>query len=440
MHLHNLPRSPPSSSGNAFFLVGHHVSRWKRNYNGCELETRRFRNNHRDRGVKKCLGASICCSSHVPNGSSLPSIEQLSNARVIYSVAPSMGHNQESHPESHFRVPAIAKALEEMKLTPKFRGSEVIELQHFEPASTDDITSVHARAYVYGLEKVMDQALEKGLILIEGSGPTYATSTTFQESIIAAGAGLALVDSVVAASKITKDSPTGFALIRPPGHHAVPEGPMGFCIFGNVAIAARHAQRVHGLKRVFIIDFDVHHGNGTNDAFYDDPDVFFLSFHQDGSYPGTGKFDEVGSGDGEGTTLNLPLPGGSGDTAIRTVFDEVIVPCAQRFKPDIILVSAGYDGHVLDPLASLQLTTGTYYMLASSIKQLAKDLCGGRCVFFLEGGYNLKSLSYSVADTFRALLGDKSLAAEFDNPNILYEEPTERVKQAIQRIKHLHSL
>lgn len=215
---------------------------------------------------------------------------------------------------------------------------------------------------------------------------------------------------------------------------------MGFCIFGNVAIAARYAQRVHGLKRVFIIDFDVHHGNGTNDAFYDDPDVFFLSFHQDGSYPGTGKFDEVGSGDGEGTTLNLPLPGGSGDTTIRAVFDEVIVPCAQRFKPDIILVSAGYDGHVLDPLANLQYTTGTYYMLASSIKQLARDLCGGRCVFFLEGGYNLKSLSYSVADTFRALLGDRSLASEFDDPNILYEEPSTKVKQAIQRIKHIHSL
>ncbi|CAI8619145.1 unnamed protein product [Vicia faba] len=441
MHFHNLHRSPPFSSGNGFFLLGHHVSRWKRSYNGRELETRLFRNNRRNRGgVKKCLGASINCSSNASNGSSLPSIEQLSNARVIYSVAPSMGHNQESHPESHFRVPAIVKALEKMELTSKFRGSEVIELQNFEPASADDIASVHARAYVYGLEKFMDQALEKGLILIEGSGPTYATSTTFQESIIAAGAGLALVDSVVAASKIMKDPPTGFALIRPPGHHAVPKGPMGFCIFGNVAIAARHAQRVHGLKRVFIIDFDVHHGNGTNDAFYDDPDVFFLSFHQDGSYPGTGKFDEVGSGDGEGTTLNLPLPGGSGDTAIRTVFEEVIVPCAQRFKPDIILVSAGYDGHVLDELANLQLTTGTYYMLASSIKQLAKDLCGGRCVFFLEGGYNLKSLSYSVADTFRALLGDKSLAGEFDNPNILYEEPTKKVKQAIQRIKHLHSL
>ncbi|KAL2342909.1 hypothetical protein Fmac_004194 [Flemingia macrophylla] len=429
MHLHTLARSTPSF-GNAFFLVGHRV-----------LDIRVCDNNNSSlHKGQRCFRASISCSSGARNESFVPSIEQLRDARVIYSVAPSMGHNQESHPESHFRVPAIVNALEEMQLTSKFRGSEVIELQHFEPASVDDITSVHARAYVSGLEKVMDQAVEKGLIFVDGSGPTYATATTFQESTIAAGAGLALVDSVVAASKIKRDAPTGFALIRPPGHHAVPQGPMGFCIFGNVAIAARYAQRVHGLKRVFIIDFDVHHGNGTNDAFYADPDVFFLSFHQDGSYPGTGKFDEVGSGDGEGTTLNLPLPGGSGDTTIRTVFDEVIVPCAQRFKPDIILVSAGYDGHVLDPLANLQYTTGTYYMLASSIKQLAKDLCGGRCVFFLEGGYNLKSLSSSVADTFRALLGDPSLASEFDDPNILYEEPSTKVKQAIQRIKHIHSL
>ncbi|XP_054806878.1 histone deacetylase 14, chloroplastic isoform X1 [Prosopis cineraria] len=351
-----------------------------------------------------------------------------------------MGHNQESHPESHFRVPAIVNALEEMKLTSKFRGSEIIELQNFVPASVDDVTSVHARAYVSGLEKAMGQASEKGLIFIDGSGPTYATATTFQESLVAAGAGLALVDSVVAASENSLDPPTGFALIRPPGHHAVPQGPMGFCVFGNVAIAARYAQRVHGLKRVFIIDFDVHHGNGTNDAFYDDPDIFFLSTHQDGSYPGTGKFDEVGAGDGEGTTLNLPLPGGSGDTTMRTVFDEVIVPSAQRFKPDIILVSAGYDAHVLDPLANLQYTTGTYYMLASNIKQLAKELCGGRCVFFLEGGYNLKSLSHSVADSFRAFLGDRSLASEFDDPKILYEEPSTRVKQAIDRIKAIHSL
>ncbi|CAH9146160.1 unnamed protein product [Cuscuta epithymum] len=165
---------------------------------------------------------------------------------------------------------------------------------------------------------------------------------------------------------------------------------MGFCVFGNVAIAARYAQRVHGLKRVFIIDFDVHHGNGTNDAFYEDPNVLFLSTHQDGSYPGTGKVYQVGAGKGEGSTLNLPLPGGSGDTAMRKVFDDVIAPCAQRFKPDIILVSASYcfasryDAHMLDPLGSLQFTTGTYcklyiaiYMLAYNIKQLAKNLCAG---------------------------------------------------------------
>ncbi|CAN1829009.1 Histone deacetylase 14, chloroplastic [Linum perenne] len=387
---------------------------------------------------KTTARAYVSCSNNLEKQSDAISLQ--SDARVIYSVAPAMGHNKEAHPESHFRVPAIVTALEKMELTPKFRGSEIIELTNFKPASVDEIVNVHSKGYVTGLEKAMDKASHQGIIFIERTGPTYATSTTFQESLVAAGAGLSLVDSVVAASKNSQNPPTGFALIRPPGHHAVPKGPMGFCVFGNIAIAARHAQRQHGLKKVFIIDFDVHHGNGTNDTFYDDPDVFFLSTHQNGSYPGTGKIDEVGVGAGEGTTLNLPLPGGSGDTAMRTVFDEVIAPCAERFKPDIILVSAGYDGHVLDPLASLQYTTSTYYSLASNIKQLANNLCGGRCVFFLEGGYNLESLSYSVADTFRALLGDKSMASEFDNPAILYEEPSTRVKQAIERVKHLHSL
>nr|CAD1824597.1 unnamed protein product [Ananas comosus var. bracteatus] len=371
---------------------------------------------------------------------SIPSDVLLRDARVLYSVAPAMGHNKDSHPESNKRVPAIVDALERLELTPKYRGSEVLEVQSFQPASIDDIARVHSRAYVTGLEKAMSMASDEGLIFIEGSGPTYATQTTFQESLAAAGAGLSLVDSVVAASRLSNDPATGFALIRPPGHHAVPQGPMGFCIFGNIAIAARYAQYVHKLKRVLIIDFDVHHGNGTCDAFYDDPDIFFISTHQHGSYPGTGKIEQVGQGKGEGTTLNLPLPGGSGNSSMRTVFDEVIVPCAQRFKPDIILVSAGYDAHVLDPLAGLQFTTGTYYMLASKIKELAKELCAGRCVFFLEGGYNLQSLSNSVADTFRAFLGEPSLAPQFDDPAMLYDEPLSKVQQAIQKVKHIHSL
>ncbi|XP_039058867.1 histone deacetylase 14 [Hibiscus syriacus] len=436
---------PPSFAGTMVFLVRSRVQQWK---NQCRFSASTMLSGHRfyrysvsrRKCVSKSTKSSVSCSYSTEKNDALPSLKQLSDAKVIYAAAPALGHNKEAHPESSARVPAIVTALEQMELTSKFRGSDVLELQNFHLASVDDVASVHAKAYVFGLEKAMDQASEQGLIVIDGSGPTYATSTTFHESLVAAGAGLALVDSVVAASKNQLDPPTAFALIRPPGHHAIPEGPMGFCVFGNVAIAARYAQRVHGLKRVFIIDFDVHHGNGTNDAFFEDPDIFFLSTHQAGSYPGTGKIDQIGKGAGEGATLNLPLPGGSGDTAMRTVFDEVIVPCAQRFKPDIFLVSAGYDGHVLDPLANLQLTTSTYYMLASNIKQLAKDLCGGRCVFFLEGGYNLKSLSYSVADSFRAFLGEPSLAAEFDNPAYLYEEPSDRVKEAIQRVKHIHSL
>ncbi|XP_006364494.1 histone deacetylase 14 isoform X1 [Solanum tuberosum] len=427
---------------NLLFYVRHHVySHKKYSKNGITIKYRDLLKHIRpEKGYSSTsVRGTIYCSNQKERNVGLPSDHIAVGAKVIYAAAPAMGHNQESHPECNSRVPAILTALEKMKLTSKFRGSDVVEVQNFRPATTDDIGSVHAGPYISGLEKAMDQASEKGLIFIDGSGPTYATATTFQESLLAAGAGISLVDSVVAASRVSKDPPVAFALIRPPGHHAVPKGAMGFCVFGNIAIAARYAQRMHGLKRVFIIDFDVHHGNGTNDAFYEDPDIFFLSTHQAGSYPGTGKIDQIGSGNGEGSTLNLPLPGGSGDTAMRTVFDQVIVPCAQRFKPDIILVSAGYDAHLLDPLASLQFTTGTYYMLASSIKQLAKDLCGGRCVFFLEGGYNLSSLSNSVAESFRAFLGDRSLASELDDPSYLHEEPLKKVKQIIEKVKHIHS-
>lgn len=386
-------------------------------------------------------GGSDSFSRDTELGPSLvPQASELADARVIYCAAPAMGHNQESHPECNARVPAILDSLQKMELTPEFRGKEVIRIQNFRSASVDDITAVHSSAYVMGLEKIMETAAQEGLIHIEGSGPTYATATTFSESMFAAGAGITVTDLVVAASKITANPPSGFALVRPPGHHAVPRGPMGFCVFGNVAIAARYAQRVHGLQRVLIIDFDVHHGNGTNDAFYEDPNIFFISTHQQGSYPGTGKMEDVGKGSGEGTTLNLPLPGGSGDQAMSAVFEEVIVRVAQRFKPNIILVSAGYDAHVLDPLANLQFTTNTYYKLALFIKQLARELCGGRCVFFLEGGYDLRSLSYSVADTFRAFLGEASISSKIDNPAVLYDEPLLLVDTAIAKIKAIHAL
>ncbi|XP_071713201.1 histone deacetylase 14, chloroplastic-like [Rutidosis leptorrhynchoides] len=263
---------------------------------------------------------------------------------------------------------------------------------------------------------------------------------SYEDSFVAAGAGLSLVDFVVEASKINKISPVGFALMPPPIHHVCVMGSMeGCCYFENAGIAARYAQRVYGLKRVLIIDFDVHFLYTTNDAFYDDPDIFGLSTHCVTCYR---KYNETGSKRGKGATLNLPLPDGSGDIAMRNVFDEVIVPCGQKFKPDIIIVSAGFDGHAVDPTANLELTTRTYFMLASGIKQLAKDLCDGRCVFFLEGGQSESIVSFSVAEYFRAFLGEPCMAPEFEKKYavFLYDEPSSKIKKAIQKTKKLHSL
>ncbi|CAM6048613.1 unnamed protein product [Sphagnum compactum] len=388
-----------------------------------------------DSGVSSLGGAG-----HLQPTELLMPLSQLVEAKVLYCAVPAMGHNQEGHPECNARVPSILEALQKGNLTPETRGKDIVRIKDFRAASKDDIAAVHTMAYVKGLEKVMTRAEDEGIIFLDGTGPTYATPTTYHDSVLAAGAGFALVDSVVAASRETQSPPVGFALLRPPGHHAVPTGPMGFCVFGNVAVAARYAQRVHKLQRVLIIDYDVHHGNGTHDAFYNDPNIFFLSTHQAGSYPGTGKMEEVGEGAGEGTSLNLPLPGGSGNETMSYVFEEVIVPAAQRFKPDIILVSAGYDAHFEDPLAGLQFTTGTYYQLAKGIKELASELCRGRCVFFLEGGYDLRSLSNSVAESFRAFLGDASLSSKLDNPAVLYDEPSIIARQAIDKVKSLHSL
>ncbi|XP_071711350.1 histone deacetylase 14, chloroplastic-like isoform X2 [Rutidosis leptorrhynchoides] len=368
--------------------------------------------------------------------------------KVIYSLAPALGHHKRfSNNDENTRIPHILNALEYAKLTPQFRGSEINQIIDIRKATMEDITSIHSTSYYSFLEKTVKdaKASKDGVLEIETSKfPTYVTRTTLNDALIGAGAGLSLVDAVVAASRMSENPPIGFSLIRPPGHHALRDGAMGGCIFNNVSIAARYAQRTHGRKRVFIIDFDAHHGNGTSDAFYDDPDVFFLSTHQDGFYPvDSGKFDDIGCENGEGATLNLPLPELSGDIAMQTAFDQVIVPCAQRFKPDIILVSAGYTGHFMEISTSKwQMTTRMSYVLADGIKQLAKYLCGGRCVFFLEGGWFTDTLKFCIEESFRGFIGEPSMPDEYAKmfPNLLKDEPSSQVKQAIQRVKNLHSL
>ena len=208
-------------------------------------------------------------------------------------------------------------------------------------------------------------------------------------------------------------------------------------MIGNAAVAARHAQK-RGFQRVLIYDYDVHHGNGTNDIFHSDPNVLFISTHEDGSYPGTGKITDVGSGEGIGATVNVPLPPGSGDKAALRAFEEIVTPAAARFKPDFIIVSAGYDAHWRDPLAGLNFRTGTYHRLCAKLKELANELCGGRIVFLLEGGYDLIGLSEGVADSFRALLGEAST----DTGTIpgLRDEPDDKVRKVLNEVKALHQL
>jgi acetoin utilization deacetylase AcuC-like enzyme len=330
-------------------------------------------------------------------------------------------------------VPACLDALAERSFTTDPR---LVELPA-QSASSAQLEQVHTRSYLSSLS-----LLSKLRAPCEyDASPTYLTKSTLQDATLGVGAALALVDAVVEESRRRESGrgPSGFALVRPPGHHALPGGGMGFCLLSTAAIAARHAQKVHGLARVLIYDGDVHHGNGTEAAFEGDDTVLYISSHQAGSFPGTGLLRDIGTGAGTGYTVNVPLPGGSGDAAARAVFESVVAPMAERFKPDIILVSAGYDAHWRDPLAGLQWRNRTYHHLASELRALAARLCGGRLVFLLEGGYDLTGLAGGVADSFAALMG--APAAEADPAESALrsaEEPS--VAALLREVRAVHSL
>lgn len=364
----------------------------------------------------------------------------------IISV-PSLAHNLPNHPENAKRVPAIQQALQASNL--QFSTVEP------RPATLEELTRLHPLEYVEALERAMRQA--PGYI---DNAPTYITPESFECARLAAGAACQAVEvainpnSQISKSQITnppitnspitnspitnnQSSNNAFALVRPPGHHATPTQAMGFCLLNNVAVAARHAQAL-GARKVLIVDFDVHHGNGTQDAFYDDETVLFLSTHQyqPGFYPGTGAAKETGAGAGRGFTLNVPLPEGAGDLALKRVFTEIIGPAAERFAPDFLLVSAGYDAHWRDPLASLQFSTSGYFQLTRWLKQLAEKLCGGRLACVLEGGYDLPALAASVMASLHALTSAESAPDPFGPPE--YQEP--HIHKVIEEIRAIHGL
>jgi acetoin utilization deacetylase AcuC-like enzyme len=225
---------------------------------------------------------------------------------------------------------------------------------------------------------------------------------------LAAGAGIAAVDAALDGSVAR-----GFVLARPPGHHATPQRGMGFCIFNTIAVAAAHALE-RGLSRVMIIDWDVHHGNGTQDAFYDSDQVLFVSLHQSPLYPGSGAASERGAGRGSGYTINAPLRAGGGDEIYQTVFEEVVAPAATAYQPELVLVSAGFDAHAADPLANMRVTEAGFAAMARSAREIAEAHAGGRLIAFLEGGYDPPALARSVAATL-AVLDNADSAAELTN-------------------------
>jgi acetoin utilization deacetylase AcuC-like enzyme len=228
---------------------------------------------------------------------------------------------------------------------------------------------------------------------------TYITPLSYAAALRAVGGCLAALDAV-----LEGEVEAAFCLVRPPGHHATPTKAMGFCLFNNVAIAAKVALEEKGLSRVAIVDFDVHHGNGSQDAFYADPRVLYFSTHQYPFYPGTGYWAETGEGDARGTTVNVPLPRGCRTWEYLRAYREVCAPVLRRYRPQLLLVSAGFDAHFADPLAQMLLSTLGYYEIACLLRDLARELCDGRLLLALEGGYDLTALAWSVRACFEALL------------------------------------
>lgn len=266
------------------------------------------------------------------------------------------------------------------------------------PVPMEQLLEVHLQQYIDQVKEVTDR----------GGGnldpDTYVNDRSYEVALLAAGGLLNLVQAV-----LEGQVNNGFALVRPPGHHAMPSRGMGFCIFNNVAVAARYALGQKGLSRILIVDFDLHHGNSTHEVFYDTSEVLYFSTHQYPYYPGTGHWDSIGRGEGEGFTVNVPLHPGVGDEGYGHIFDEILYPIAERYHPELILASAGYDAHWADPLGMMQVSTGGYEYLTRTLKEMAEELCEGRLVFTLEGGYDLEALAHSIAATLQALLGDEQI-------------------------------
>lgn len=325
-------------------------------------------------------------------------------AAIVFVSSPKFVEHQTGrhHPERPDRIRAIHRALRQAGMLespdpfPDFSlklgtldgaGIRLIE-QTATPADEKWLSAVHTRRHIEHIRRICELG---GGVLDQGDSPVGANG--FEMGLLSLGSALMACDVVMRGQ-----ADRAFSAARPPGHHAEPEQPMGFCLFSNIAIAARYVQRQYGLKKIAIVDFDVHHGNGTQAAMEDDPSILFISLHQHPAtlYPGSGFESETGVGAGEGFTINLPLQPGSDDADYLRVIDSRVLPALDEFRPELLLLSAGFDGHQDDPLAQMNLSEDGFEQITRRLVGAANRHCGGKVVSLLEGGYHLRALGRSV--------------------------------------------
>ena len=329
-------------------------------------------------------------------------------------------HSERGHPESPQRLEAIMQVWQDQHLLKKLVAVEPT------PATDERLLRVHSQKHLNTLE----YADRRGGLQIDGD--TYMNEYSRQAAYLAAGGAMNAVDAVMQ-GKVD----ASFLLARPPGHHATRDLAMGFCLLNNAAVAAQYAIDQYGLERVVIVDFDVHHGNGTQDIFYESPNVFYFSTHRYPFYPGSGHWRDIGAEAGHGFTFNVPLPHNVGNEQYARIFDELLYPAMERYHPQLVLVSAGYDAHWADPLGALTLLDAPgYHYLTRVLHSMAKEFCDGKIVCILEGGYHFDALAWSSYASVQALLGEP---AE-DDP--IGPPPREErdISDLIDQLKGVHQL
>ncbi len=294
-----------------------------------------------------------------------------------------------AHPESPERLTAIYEMLDNPGMSWKFTDIEP------RAATQEELAAIHSPSYI---DDIADTAGQDCVML---DPDTITSPQTYQTARLAAGGFCNAVDNVIAG-----DVDNAFAFVRPPGHHAESGAAAGFCIFNNVAIGAMHAILQHNMKRVLVVDWDLHHGNGTQHSFYNDPRVLYFSTHQYPYYPGTGAMDEIGRGSGKGYTINVPLDGGAGDSEYVKIFRRILAPIALEFQPEIVLVSAGFDTYFQDPLGSMRVTPQGFAALMRILMNVADSCCQGRLVAVLEGGYHVQGLTKSAKAVLEEMLDE----------------------------------